>query len=94
MNTTLALGKTDDELALMLAGRRKEFRRRELVDYFAFDKLALSAAAVDKTLNAFSSALPAWLDLLNRSFLPDDLRLGYRKILENRFTRLGLSFTP
>ena len=91
LNTTLALGKTEDELALMLAGKRKEFRRRELVDYFAYEKLALPPAAAGTVLGTFEAALPDWLDLLERSFLPDDLKAGYRKMLGDRFRRLGLS---
>ncbi len=91
VNTTLALGKTDDELALMIAGKRKEFRRRELIDYFAFEKLGLSSASVDKTLTALEKALPHWQNLLARSFLPDDQKKGYAAILQQRFDRLGLN---
>ncbi|MFN0015543.1 MAG: HipA domain-containing protein [Saprospiraceae bacterium] len=88
LNTTLALGKADDELALMLAGKRKEFRRRELVDYFAFERLALLPAAAQKTLDKLAAARPVWFDLLERSFLPDDLKTSYRKMLEERLARL------
>lgn len=90
LNTTLILEKTQDELALMLSGKRREFRRRELVDYFGLNKLALTPAAVQKVLNGFEKAFPAWLDLLERSFLEEDLKKGYRKLLEARSARLGL----
>lgn len=93
LNSTLALGKTEDELALMLAGKRKEFRRRELVDYFAFEKLALPHVSVEKVLATFEAAVPEWLGLLERSFLPEDLKLGYLKMLKDRFGRLDLGWS-
>jgi serine/threonine-protein kinase HipA len=90
LNTTLALGKTEDELALMLAGKRKEFRRLELVDYFAFERLGLSEPLVDKVLNSFKKAIPACKTLLTNSFLPDDLKENYLKMLQERLTRLDI----
>lgn len=90
LNTSLALEKPNDELALMLAGKRQAFRRRELVDYFGLERLTLPLAVLNIELNKFETALPGWLDLLERSFLPDDLKVGYREMLHERFERIGL----
>jgi serine/threonine-protein kinase HipA len=90
LNTTLALGKTEDELALLLAGKRKEFKRRELVDYFAFERLMLPSPIVEKVLLSFEKAFPSWTTLLANSFLPDDLKKNYLTMLLERFKRLDI----
>ncbi len=91
LNSTIALGKTDDELALMLAGKRKEFKVRELVDYLGCEKLALQKSGIDRVLGQFERALPDWLALIERSFLPEKLKTEYRKLLLSRCARLNLT---
>lgn len=71
LNTTLALGKVEEEMAMMLAVRRKEFRRKELVDYFGRERLDLTDAAITNVLNTFRLAYPIWENLLAISFLSD-----------------------
>ena len=90
LNSTIAMGKAEDELALMLAGKRKELRRRELINYFAFEKLALSETEVHDILIRFETFVPHWMDLIKRSFLPADLQENYIKLLKSRFNRLDL----
>ncbi len=91
LNSTLALdGKTADELALMLAGKRRELRHRELVEYFGLEKLQLQPASVSAVLKKFTNALPEWLSLLERSFLPEEQQAAFRKILLERSKRIGV----
>jgi len=85
LNTTLVLGKTEDELALMLAGKRHGLRRRELVEYLGVEKLGLPAVVVMDVLQKFEVAKPYWFDLFERSFLAENLKIQYRKIVEQRF---------
>ena len=40
-------------------------------------------------LSSFEQILPLWLDLLERSFLSEDLKTQYKKIMEHRFSRLS-----
>ena len=78
----------NDELALLLAGKRREFRRRELIEYLGFENLGLTPHTVQNVLENFDSVLPKWFDLLRSSFLTEDLKAAYQKILEERIRRL------
>jgi len=88
LNTTLVLGAAEEEMAMMLAGRRKEFRRKELVDYFGRERLNLTEAVIANVLNTFRQAYPAWENLLACSFLSDKQKAAYGKILHQRYQRL------
>jgi len=79
-----------DELALLLAGKRRGFRRRELVEYLGIEKLGLITEAIQDVLDNFHSSFPKWCDLLQSSFLGDDLKAAYQKMIEARMLRLHL----
>lgn len=88
LNSTLALGGTTEEMALMLAGRRKEFRRRELVEYFGKERLKLTDQAVEEVLQSFRKAQPGWEATIRNSFLSPALQKQYLDLLAERFQRL------
>ena len=88
LNTTLVLGRAEEEMALMLSGRRKEFRRRELVDYFGKEKLGLTDAAIAEVLQTLFAAQAKWAELIGISFLAPKAKTDYLKILQERFQRL------
>lgn len=88
LNSTLVMGGAEEEMALMLAGRRKEFRYRELVDYFGVEKLRLTPKIVATTLQAFEKTFPAWLNLIDQSFLSMDSKKAYQDLLNSRLRRL------
>ncbi|MFM9946553.1 MAG: HipA domain-containing protein [Saprospiraceae bacterium] len=90
LNTTLVLGNAEEEMAMMLAGRRKEFRRKELVDYFGRERLNLTEAVIANVLNTFKQAYPSWGNLIAISFLSDKQKVEYAKLLHQRFQRLSL----
>lgn len=89
LNTTLVLGRAGEEMALMLSGKRKEFRRRELIDYLGREKLGLTDAAIQEILQTLSAAQPKWEDLIGMSFLAPRAQADYLKILRDRLKRLS-----
>ena len=72
----------------MLAGKRKEFRRKDLVDYLGKDRFQLPPAAVDGVLQALARARPAWEQLIGISFLAPRAKQDYLALLAKRFKRL------
>lgn len=88
LNSTLALGGATEEMALLLAGKRKEFRRRELVAYFGQEKLQLTEAAIDEVLYGLQNCRSAWHDLIGNSFMSDVLKEGYQNLIDERSGRL------
>ncbi|MBV6438626.1 MAG: hypothetical protein EPGJADBJ_00250 [Saprospiraceae bacterium] len=87
LNSTLALGGAEDEMALMLAGKRKGFRRRDLVDYLGRERLGLTDVAIENVLTTFRQAQSKWEHLIGISFLSSAAQQTYRKILKERFER-------
>ncbi len=87
LNSTLVLEKTEEEMALKLAGKRKNLQRRELVDYLGREKLGLPEPLVLKTLGQFFEIRNEWEKLVAASFLSEKLKAGYLKILAARFAR-------
>jgi hypothetical protein len=72
----------------MLSGKRKEFRQRELVEYFGTKKLMLQPRVIQKTLEVLQAAYPSWIELIDLSFLSGPAKEAYKALLVNRVNRL------
>lgn len=90
LNTTIALKDPREELALPIRGKKSKLTRKDLLDYFARERLGLNEAVFNDCLSRFRSALPVWRELLSRSFLPDASRKKYAAVLEERIIRMEL----
>ena len=90
LNTTIALKNAKEELALPLNGKKSNLTRRDLVDYFARERLGIKDAVLNDVLSRFTKALPVWRELLGRSFLSEDLKKHYGEVLDERVARMKL----
>ena len=90
LNTTLAMDGAEEELALSLAGKRKEFKTHELIDYFGREKLQLTEKSIQAVLHQFVNIYPRWEELIQISFLSEAKKKGYLSLLKERFKRLHL----
>ncbi len=90
VNTTIVLANPQEETALPVAGKKSNIKRATLLDYFARERLELTPRAIDRVLDDLAAARSTWCDLINRSFLSEDLRTAYEEILDERWARLGL----
>lgn len=88
LNSTILLGPQAEESALMLAGKRKNLSKRDLVDYFGGEKLGLNSTVIAAVLGELSEALPQWETLIGQSFLSVNARVAYLDILKKRCERL------
>lgn len=88
INSTLVMGGAEEEMALMLAGKRKEFRYRELVTYLGVEKLGLTFKSITSVLQNFEKTAPHWLALIDQSFLSEVSKKAYKDQLINRLKRL------
>lgn len=79
-----------DEIALPLNGRKRNLRKRDLIDYYGRERLGLTGKVIENTLEGLSSVLPEWFHLIEISFLDEGLKLIYRDILVQRKDALGL----
>ena len=90
INSTLVMGGAEEETALLLAGKRKEFRRRELITYLGKERLQLSDSTIEEVLNTLREARPGWEATIEQSFLSPQAQKDYSRLLTQRYDRLGL----
>ena len=88
LNTTIALKHPEEEIALAVQGKKRNLTKKILVDYFALERMGLSDRITSKTLQEIKRAVPLWYALIEKSFLPEDLKDAYRDVLDERISRL------
>ncbi|HID29861.1 MAG TPA: type II toxin-antitoxin system HipA family toxin [Desulfobacterales bacterium] len=94
LNTTIVLSQPEEELALPLNAKKNKLKREDLLDYFAKERLGLTERIIDKILADFAQIRPEWEVLIGASFLSDEMKGKYLKVLNERFARIfGVSET-
>jgi len=88
INSTIAIKNPKEEIALTLNGRKRNLRRKDFIDYYAFDILKLTKVIVEEQLERINQAKSSWLSLLDKSFLNDELKAKYLILMEERFSLL------
>ena len=90
LNSTLVLEKAVEESALTLNGKKRKLTRQLWLDYFCTERLGLPARQLDNILADLRKAHPAWHELIDRSYLPEEKKGAYHELLEERFGRLSI----
>ena len=84
--TTLVVKGDKEELALHLNGRKNKIKRK---DFDAlFDSFEIDSKSKTNVFEKFNLALPKWNDLLERSFLPDEMKGRYIELVKERIGRM------
>lgn len=95
-NSTIALqaiGKPRaeiEETALPLNGKKHNLTRRDWLSYFGRDRLKLTRSAIESCLEAIRTVFPQWLDLVEISFLSEDIKRMYSEVLRERLAVMAL----
>jgi len=90
LSTRLVIPEKDDneEMALMLNGRKRNFK---LNDFYVFgERLKLTEKQVQNSLNKFSKQMDNVLNFVDFSFLSADLKESYKELIQKRAERLKL----
>lgn len=90
LNTAIAMTKPEEELALPLNGKKRNLKRSDFIEYFAYGRLGLNQGVVEGLLEEISGALPGWKELISHSFLSKEMQEKYLQLLEDRQRRLRL----
>lgn len=90
LNTTLALKAAKEEMALPIRGKKSRLTRKDLVNYFARERLQLNERILSDVLSRFAKAMPVWRELLDQSFLSVEGRKKYAALLTERGARMQL----
>ena len=56
----------------------------DFIDYYAKERLQLNEKTITIILEEIKKTIPIWKELLEISFLSDDMKIKYSKLLETR----------
>ena len=77
----------DEDLALTLNGRKKKINRNDFIS--AFTRLGLDEKQRDNIFKKMEKALPSWFEFIDISFLSNEMKIGYKNLIQHRFHRLN-----
>lgn len=89
VNSTIALRNPQEELALPLRGKKSKLSKGDLLSYYAHERLQINDKIFNDVMERFQKAAPLWNELLEKSFLSPEMKDAYRKVIDERWTRLA-----
>ena len=89
LNAAIVLPEDSDELALTVVGKKKRLKKEhfELLG----EGLGLTSKQIKGSFNRMIRNKSKAFDCIDRSFLSKEMKIGYKEVLEERYTRLGLT---
>ncbi len=78
-----------EEIALPIAGRKRNLTENNILDYFGIERLGLPRPTVDRIVASMKAVRPEWEMLVGRSFLPQRLKDKLLLLIDERFARLS-----
>lgn len=86
---TVLVNPTDsEELALNLNGKKKKLNYNDFLA--AYENGGLNKKVLDNTLELFRYCKPEMFTVLDKSFVSDDFKTKYKKVIDERYEQLGL----
>lgn len=86
LNVKIILPSDKDELALLLSGKRRNHSRTYFESFG--EQLELNNKQIQSTFKRVEGWVPMALLLINKSFLPDDLKLEYIDAISTQVAKL------
>ncbi len=90
INSTIVDLSNLEEIALPLNSKRRGLTKEDLTTYYGVEKLNLTSKVIDEVLSQFSNQVSQWKELINSSFLSEELKKKYIHLLDERKNKLGL----
>ena len=89
LNVAIANPKDKEEMALSINGKKA---RIKLADFLkASDTMGIEQRVTLGLINGLRDAMPAWIDLINNSFLSDEMKQSYLDLISRRMDVLTKS---
>jgi serine/threonine-protein kinase HipA len=86
VNTSLVNPADEEELALNLHGKKKKICKQDFV--IAMNTLQVKKKQQQNIFNKMTKTMPLWMNQIDNSFLSDDFKERYKKIMKERTNRL------
>ena len=84
LNSSIAIKNPEEEIALTLKGKKSNLKASDFIDYYAKERLQLNEKTVNTILEQMHNAIPKWKELLEISFLSNDMKAKYFNLLESK----------
>jgi serine/threonine-protein kinase HipA len=84
LNSTIAIKNAEEEIALTLKGKKNNLKTSDFIEYYAKDRLQLNDKTVTIILEQMQQVIPKWKELLEISFLSEDMKEKYLDLLETK----------
>jgi len=84
LNSSIAIKSPEEEIALTLKGKKSNLKASDFTDYYAKERLQLNEKTIETILQDMFQAKEKWEELISVSFLSDDMKEKYSKMLEHR----------
>jgi serine/threonine-protein kinase HipA len=85
--TALVNPADDEDLALTLNGKKKKIKRNDFIS--AFTASGLEEKQQENIFKKMEKAKTSWLEFIDISFLSNDLKIAYKNLIQERFSKLG-----
>ena len=86
LSTTLVMPEDTEELALTLNGKKRKLKKADFAT--AMQASGLEDKVIDNIFNKFLRVKDKWLEFIGISFLPDEMKEGYKSIIEGKLRLL------
>lgn len=81
LNSSIVIKNPEEEIALTLKGKKSNLKASDFIDYYAKDRLQLNEKTIATILEQMHNAIPKWEELLEISFLSDEMKEKYLGLL-------------
>ena len=83
---TLGMPEDPEELALTLNGKKRKLRKADFIK--SITASGVDEKVIDNMARRFGRVLPKWFEIIDRSFLPEDLCRAYKNLILRRMIML------
>lgn len=87
ISTAIVMPEDEEELALTLNGKKRKLHRADFVKVIMAS--GVSGKVIGNMERKFRNAVPKWFELINTSFLPDDMKRQYKRLILKRGAALA-----
>ncbi|MCY1636375.1 hypothetical protein [Marinifilum sp. D737] len=88
LSTALVMEVDDEDLALTLNAKKKKIRRKDFEA--GFNLFEIPQKTQEKIFAKFQKTLPSWFDLIEVSFLLQEMKEQYIALIHERANRLDI----
>lgn len=82
LSTLIVMPQDTEEMALTLNGKKRKIKRSDFEK--AMTASGLSEKVIQNMANKFGKAISKWIDLIDNSFLPNDMKRDYKRLIIKR----------